>query len=119
MKHSTENEKSVFFTIISRINLFLFLCIVTNLIVYAVGNYKLFLDSVLIALLKMNTVFATVSLIFSVVSMGLAIFFGVKKRKSYFLYLIPFSLLAIFSFVLMYVFSTFDFVVNLPLYFFG
>ena len=104
MMDNAENqeERSIFFTIICRINMFLFLCIITDMTVYAVGNYRLFLDSILITMSKLNTIFSTVTFVFSMVSVGIAIGFGIKYNKKLLFYIIPFFLLSLFSLILMY-----------------
>ena len=98
----TGAEKSVFFTIICRINLFLFLCIITNMVVYAVGNYRLFLDSILIVMSKFNAIFSNIAFMFGIVSIGIAIGFGIKFNKKFLFYIIPFFFLSVLSFLLMY-----------------
>lgn len=102
-------DKSVFFTLILRTNIYLFLCILLNIVVYIVGNFKMFLDSLLFAMVRMNTIFSIGAFVFSIVSIVVAIIYGFKRKKSYFFYIIPFFLFMVFSFFLMYFFTAFDF----------
>ncbi|MCR4790091.1 MAG: hypothetical protein K5839_03315 [Treponemataceae bacterium] len=113
METSNKFEKNLYFNIIFRLNIYIFLLIISNFIVYIVGNYKLFQDSMLVIMLKLNTFLSITEMIIALVSCFFSIFFAFyKKQKSYFFYLIPFFLLAVFSFSTMNIFTIFNYLID-------
>lgn len=113
MENEVKFEKDLYYNIFLRLNYYLMLCIVANLVVYVVGNFKFFLENLLLIMLKINTVLAIVEMLVSFVSIGLTFFYGfTKKQNAYFYYLIPLVLFFVFSFLAMNVFAIFNYVIN-------
>ncbi|MCR5699283.1 MAG: hypothetical protein K6G52_06555, partial [Treponemataceae bacterium] len=60
------------------------------------------------AMVRMNTIFSIGAFVFSIISIVVAIIYGIVRKKSYFFYIIPFFLFMVFSFLLMYFFTAFN-----------
>ncbi len=104
-------QKHFLFRIFTRLDLLLFLYILAIFIVYIVGNYKSYIDEILIFLINSMTFLSIFLLILSVISIVLSIVFFIKeKKKIYLFYDFLFIFLIVFSVIIIVLTTAFDFV---------
>lgn len=106
-------QKHFLFRIFTRLDLLLFLYIIAIFIVYVVGNYKSYIDEILIFLINSMTFLSIFLLILSIISVVLSIVFFIKeKKKIYLFYNFLFAFLVTFSILIILLATAFDFVVS-------
>ena len=81
-------EKHFLFRIVTRLDLLLFLYIIALTVVYIVGNYKFYIDEVLLFLINSITFLSIFLLVFSIISIIFSIYFFIKEKKRLYLYYI-------------------------------
>lgn len=106
-------KKSIFFRIINRICIFLFLFLCVLCYLYISGNAKKFLDSTLNFILLGGSVVSIVLLVLSVFTFVLAIIlFFLQKKYVYLMYLPFLFLYALVSFFMMFISQSIGFVTS-------
>jgi len=104
-------EKHFLFRMVTRLDLLLFLYIIALTVVYIVGNYKFYIDEVLLFLINSITFLSIFLLVFSIISIIFSIYFFIKEKKRLYLYYIfLFVFFMIFSGINIFITSTFDFI---------
>lgn len=81
-------QKHFLFRIITRLDVLLFLYIIAFSVVYVVGNFKFYIDEILVFLTMSITYLGIFLLVFSVISIILSIVFFIREKKNIYLYYI-------------------------------
>ena len=104
-------QKHFLFRIFTRLDLLLFLYILAIFVVYIVGNYKSYIDEILTFLVNSMTFLSIFLFILSVISVILSIVFFVReKKKIYLFYDFLFFFLIIFSGIIIFLTTSFEFI---------
>ena len=104
-------QKHLLFRIVTRLDLLLFFYILAVGIVYVTGNYKSYMDDILSFLLLSMTLLGILLLLFSAVSVILSIVFFVReKKKIYLSYIFVFVFFIVFSVLVIFLTTSFEFI---------